>query len=239
MYYQLRGLVLRSQVSAEADKLLTLYTHEWGKITALVPGAKKIKAKFSAATEPVTESEFMVYLNHPSARPKVTGARLVNSFPALRRDWRRFTVAQYCSEISEVLTPFNAENPKKYELLLRTWALLAEARYPWRIFVAFCLRFLKLSGYSFVEFLRGERTGVSDEEQRVIQQLSTLSGEEIDRKLEIEPQVEKEVRAHLESYLNTYLPRPLATREFWNKVGIAHRGRPHGHPAPADSHKRG
>lgn len=220
MYYQLKGLVLRAQVSSEADKLLTVYTDEWGKISMLVPGAKKIKAKFSAATEPVTETEFMVYLGSPQARAKVTGARIANGFTALRKDWRRFSIAQYCAEICEVLTPFNAENVKKYELLSRTWALLGEAKYPWRIFVAYCLRFLKLSGYGFSEYLRGERTPVSARERGVIHQLSTLSGAEIDRELEIAPAVEKDVRKHLESYLSVYLPRPLAVREFWNKVGL-------------------
>jgi len=41
MYYQLRSLVLRSDVSSEADKLVRLYTYEWGKISAIVPGQKR------------------------------------------------------------------------------------------------------------------------------------------------------------------------------------------------------
>jgi len=56
--------------------------------------------------------------------------------------------------MTEMLTPFNSENLKKYELLQRTWGLLEKVRYPWRIFAAFTLRFLKLSGYSFIEYLR-------------------------------------------------------------------------------------
>ena len=35
MYQQLKGLILRGQVSAEADKLITIYTYEWGKISAI------------------------------------------------------------------------------------------------------------------------------------------------------------------------------------------------------------
>ncbi|MCL2485943.1 MAG: recombination protein O N-terminal domain-containing protein, partial [Endomicrobia bacterium] len=60
MYYQIKGLVLNSNTHGEADKIATIYSYEWGKIQAIVPSAKKIAAKLSAAIEPLTESEFMV-----------------------------------------------------------------------------------------------------------------------------------------------------------------------------------
>ena len=89
MYHRLNCLILRSDIVAEADKAITVYTKEWGKISALVPGAKKIKAKLNVATEPVMESELQVYRNSPAARPKVTGAVIQNNFSDLRNDWRK------------------------------------------------------------------------------------------------------------------------------------------------------
>ena len=219
MYYQLKGLVLRSRVSAEADKLVTLYTYEWGKITAVVPGAKKIKAKFSAAAEPVTESEFMVYAKNESMRPKVTGAKLTESFAALRKDWRNFSIAAYCGEVCDLLTPFNAENVRKYELLQRTWELLGGARNPWRIYTAFVLRFLKLSGYNFYEFIKSENISMPESEINAIAHLSTLSGEHIDRQYELSAESENRVRRYLDAYLTLHLARPLSSREFFRKIG--------------------
>lgn len=218
MYYQLKSLILKERVSAEADKLITFYTLEWGKVIAVVPGAKKIKAKLSAATEPVMESDLMVYVTHPSARAKVTGAAIVESFTALRRDWRRFVMAQSCAEIADVLTPLNAENPKKYELLSRTWKLLETAKHPWRIFAAFSLRFLKLSGYSFTEYINHGATGIPETEKRLIHRLATRSGEDVDRDNDVPPGMEKKITGHLYAYLNLYVPYPLATREFWKKI---------------------
>ena len=219
MYYQLKGLVLRSRVSAEADKLVTLYTYEWGKITAVVPGAKKIKAKFSAAAEPVTESEFMVYAKHQSVRPKVTGAKMTESFAALRKDWRNYSIAAYCGEVCEQLTPFNAENPAKYLLLQRTWELLGGARNPWRIYTAFVLRFLKLSGYNFYDYLKGENIAMPEAEMNAIAHLSTLSGEHIDKQYELSAASENRVRRYLDAYLSLYIARPLSSREFFRKIG--------------------
>jgi DNA repair protein RecO (recombination protein O) len=218
MYYQLNGLVLRSRVSAEADKLVTLYTHEWGKITAIVPGAKKIKAKFSAASEPITESEFMIYVKHQSARPKVTSAKMTESYMTLRKSWRNFSIASYCAEICDQLTPFNAENPRKYELLRRTWLLLGEAQNPWRIYTAFVLRFLKLSGYNFYEYLLGEGIKLPEHELKTIRSLTNLSGQELDRNFELAASSEERVRRYIDAYLSLYLPRPLCSKEYFRKV---------------------
>jgi len=209
---------LRSRVAAEADKLVTLYTLEWGKITAVVPGAKKIKAKFSAAAEPVTESEFMVYAKHQSVRPKVTGARMMECFPDLRKDWRNFSIASYCAEVCDQLTPFNAENPRKYELLQRTWELLGRAKNPWRIYTAFVLRFLKLSGYNFYEYIKSENISMPEKELNAIRHLSVLSGEDVDNNYDLPPASQERVIRYIDAYLSLYLPRPLSSREFFRKI---------------------
>lgn len=218
MYYQLKSLILCSKVSGEADKLIKVYTYEWGKISAIVPGAKKINAKLACATEPVTESSITVYLKNPQARPKITGAVILNAFPVLRSDWRGFWIAQYCAEITEILTPFNSANERKYELLLRTWKLLENAVHPWRIFSAFTLRFLKLSGYSFIEYLKRENSSIPKKEIKIIQSLAALSGEDVDKNTEMDETAEKNVMKHLENYLKNYLPRPLAAKEFWQQI---------------------
>ncbi|MFC1501442.1 DNA repair protein RecO [Elusimicrobiota bacterium] len=221
MYHQLKGLILKAQISSEADKLLTIYTYEWGKITAIAPGAKKIKAKFSTSTEPLTENEFYVYASRSSVRPKITSVKPLNNFSELYCDWRRFTIAQYCSEIAEVLTPFNSENANKYELISRTLSLLETAKYPWRIFIAFTLRFLKLSGYSFIEYLRRNETAISKYEKNIINKLATLSGEDVDKVFDLAPETEKNIKRYIDNYLNMYLPRSLATKEFCQKINFS------------------
>jgi DNA repair protein RecO (recombination protein O) len=239
MYYQLNGLVLRSRVSAEADKLVTLYTYEWGKITAVVPGAKKIKAKFSAASEPITESEFMIYAKHQSARPKVTSVKMTESYMALRKSWINFSIASYCAEVCDQLTPFNAENPRKYELLRRTWLLLGEAQNPWRIYTAFVLRFLKLSGYNFYEYLVGEGIRLPEREFKMIRCLTNLSGTELDRNFELDSASEEKIRRYIDSYLSLYLPRPLSCKEYFRKVHKSLKAcvaRETLTPSPADCH---
>ena len=223
MYHHLKGLILKTQVLSEADKLLTIYTYEWGKITAVAPGAKKIKAKFASSTEPVTENEFCVYATKSSFRPRITGVRTLNNYSKLYCDWKRLTIAQYCSEIVDVLTPYNSENPQKYELVARTWQLLETAENPWRILIAFTLRFLNLSGYSFIEYLRSNKTQISQYEKNVISKLATLSGDDIDKIFDLAPETEESIKRYVDSYLAMYLPRSLATKEFCQKIDFSHQ----------------
>jgi recombinational DNA repair protein (RecF pathway) len=222
MYYRLNGLVLNTRISGEADKAAAIYTREWGKISAIVPGAKKIKAKLNAQTEPVTEGEYMVYMAGPQARAKVTGAKIIDGFIPLKTDWRRFSHAAACAELTDLLTPYYLENPQKYDLLSRTWKLLETANKPRRIFTAFTLRFLRLSGYSFVDYIQreNESAAVKTEEFEAIRKFSNLSGGEIDNGMDVSEAVEKRVTRHLDRYLNQYLPRPMMTKIFWEKLKI-------------------
>lgn len=218
MYYPLHGLVLNTRIQGEADKGSIIYTREWGKISAMVPGAKKIKAKLNAATEPVIETDLMVYMAGPTARPKVTGAKIIDSYEILKTDWRRYSVALACGELTDLLTPFQQENPAKYDLLARTWKLLERANRPWRIYTAFALRMLKITGYSFADYVKREMPSVSAGDYETIRQFSTLSGAELDNGYEISAEKEKRINKYIDLYLTLYIPRPMMTKIFWTKM---------------------
>jgi DNA repair protein RecO (recombination protein O) len=220
MYSNIKGIVLRSAISGEADKLITVYTLESGKLSMVVPGAMKIKAKLAGAAELLTESEFIIYAVNQRIRPKVTGARIKDSFQGLKTDWKRFSMGQYCAQLTEKLTPFAAENDKKYELLARTLKLLETVKNPQRILLSFILRFLKLSGYSFTEFIDREKPFMDPEKARAVNRLATAPGLEVDQSLDISPQFETELRKHLEKYLSNYLTYKLSAQKFLEKVKL-------------------
>ncbi|OGS09259.1 MAG: DNA repair protein RecO [Elusimicrobia bacterium RIFOXYA1_FULL_47_7] len=220
MYHRLQALVLKTGVSAEADKTVLLFTREWVKVSAVVPGAKKIKAKLSAAAEPVLECDFSVYLKTPNARSRVTGVRILNGFSSLRSDWRRFCMAQHCSEICDALTMYNSENAMKYDLLGRTWELLEKAENPKRIVLAFTMRFLKLSGYSFLDYIKRGNLQTTRSVYDVLLKISTMSGEALDADEGMDDSILSEVESCLEGYLNLYLTRPLHSKKFMSKIAV-------------------
>ncbi|OEG69843.1 hypothetical protein ATZ36_00220 [Candidatus Endomicrobiellum trichonymphae] len=215
MYYSIKGLVLNAKIQGEHDKLITVYSYEWGKIQAVVPSAKKIAAKLSSATEPLTESEFMVFGSYPVLRPKITGANIIENNTKIKTDFKRNLYALYAAEVSDKIAPFNLENTVKYNLIVRIWQILSVCKYPKRALTAFILRFLKLSGYAFSDYLKNNNAFAGIGIEKTVKRLSNCSGDNIDMLEEIE---EEKIWNCVENYLTNYIRRP-ALSVFLKKIG--------------------
>ena len=216
MYYLIKALVLNSKTQGESDKFVTLYSYEWGKINAVVPGAKKIGAKLSAATEPLTESEFMVFQSHPSMRAKITGANIIKNNTAVKSDFKRNLYALYAAEICDKFAPFNMENIEKYDLTARVWEVLGQCSFPQRALTAFALRFLKLSGYVFGDYIKNNGSYFDKDTENAIKKLSSCSGDDLDELCGFD---EDKTWNYVESYLTNYIKRP-AVSAFMRKINL-------------------
>ena len=215
MYYQIKGLVLSSKTAKEADKTAIIYSYQWGKVSIILPSAKKINAKLSAASEPLTESEFIVYQSHPLMRPKATGANIINNHSALKSDLKKNVYGLYAAEISEKLVAYNSPNEKKYVLISRIWEILESSQNAPRALTAFVLRFLKLSGYGFSEYLIENKHLIEPDMENGIRKLSNTSGSTLDE-IELD---DMRIWKYVENYLINYMPKP-SVGIFLNKLGI-------------------
>lgn len=208
MYYNIKALILNTKTVSEADKVITAYTNKWGKIYAVVPSAKKIVAKLNPATEPVTESELIVYQNSQYSRPTVTGARILNNNTQVKQDFHRNLLAFYVCEIADKFTPMHLSSTKKYDLITRTWSLLATSKTPLRVLTAFSLRLLKISGYSMIDYLKRNYSNIKKEDILYLKKISNCSGDSLDIMQEFENSDDKVMWNYVESYIKTYVPQP-------------------------------
>jgi len=208
MYYNINALILNTKLSQEADKVITAYTTKWGKIYATVPGAKKIVAKLNSATEPITESELIIYQNSQYSRPTVTGARILNNNTDVKQDFYKNLLAFYVCEISDKFAPMHLPNIKKYELISRTWSLLATSKIPLRVLIAFSLRLLKISGYSMVDYLKRNYSNIKKEDILYLKTIANCCGDNLDTMEELENSDDKVMWNYVESYIKTYIPQP-------------------------------
>ncbi len=217
MYYNIKALILNVKISSDADKIITIYTNSMGKINAVVPGAKKIIAKLSAATEPVTESELIIYQTSQYSKPTVTGARILNNNTKVKQDFYKNLLAFYVCEISDKIVPFHLPNIKKYDLIARTWALLAESQNPLRVLTAFSLRLLKISGYSMIDYLKRNYSNIKKEDILYLKKISNCSGNSLDSVEELGNSDDKIMWNYVESYIKTYVPQ-LSVGLFLKKI---------------------
>ncbi|MDR1259942.1 MAG: DNA repair protein RecO [Endomicrobium sp.] len=210
-------MIFNTKIQGECDKLITIYSYEWGKIYAIVPSAKKITAKLSYATEPLTESEFIVCSNSCSSiQPKVIGANIIKNNTKIKTDFNRTIYALYATEISDRFTPIRLANIDKYNLITRVWKLLENCKYPKRTLIAFILRFLKLSGYTFSDYLKYNTTFIDKNIKKSINKLSNCSGNDLDL---IEKLEDRKIWNCIETYITNYIRKPSLSI-FMRKLNI-------------------
>ncbi len=146
MIHNVHAIVLWSRRSREADKIVGLFTREMGRVTAKAASAARSTAKFPALTEPFVESDIALYLVPGRGWGKITGGRMVDSYPALRTDVARATAASWVCEVMNRLTPEEQPSPEKFELLKETLQAMTHAPHLSVLRLAFAIRFLSVVG---------------------------------------------------------------------------------------------
>jgi DNA repair protein RecO (recombination protein O) len=107
--------VLRRTDFGEADRLLTVFTPERGKLRLVAKGARKPTSRKSGHVELFTHSRFLVAVGRDL--DIVTQAEALEPFLALRRDLLRTTYAYYFAELADAFTGEQDENRPLFELV--------------------------------------------------------------------------------------------------------------------------
>ena len=139
------AIVLKRSNYGEADRLLTLYTREFGKFNAIAKGARKPQSRKTGHVELFMRSRFM--LAEGRGYHIITQAEMIDSYPALREDLVRTTYASYAIELLDRFTVEEDANTNIYHLISEALGWLAEAddiRLPAR---AYELRLLGFAGF--------------------------------------------------------------------------------------------
>lgn len=124
--YRSEAIVLRRRDLGEADRLLTLFTPEYGKIQAIAKGARKPQSRKAGHIESFMRSKMLF------ARGRnldlVTQAEMVEAYRPLREDLVRVTYASHAVELLDRFTAENDAHPDLYHLLCDALGWLAETR---------------------------------------------------------------------------------------------------------------
>ena len=113
------GIVLRSIDYKDKDKLVTIYSLEYGKITAILKGVKNNNAKLKFAYQPFCFAEFSI-----EEKGVITGAELKDSFFDLTLNYDRYLVGCKILELLNIITVENISNPELFVTTLKALNLL-------------------------------------------------------------------------------------------------------------------
>ncbi len=168
--YTATGLVLHRLNTGETDKILTLFTREQGKLSAIAKGVRRAGSRISGATELFTETRFLLATG--KSLEIVQQAEIQQTFPGIRADLDKLARATYLCELLDRLTAESdtLQSAELYDLTLSALYLLQRSTtYPDAVVHAYELHLLAAIGYAPAlelcakcgELLQGRQVGFS------------------------------------------------------------------------------
>ncbi len=141
-------MILRSADYRDADRVLTLFTYEHGKVSAIARGARASKRRFAGVLEPYA----VIRVELESTRTDLMTlkrAELVRIFPGILADLAKMDVAGAALGLLREAHPARAPDAQIFLHTLQFLTVIDLAGDPERaILLGFALRVLALSGLS-------------------------------------------------------------------------------------------
>ncbi len=141
--YKDEGVVLKTIKLGEADRIVTLFTRQNGKVRAVAKGIRKTKSRFGARLEPFTRTDLVIYKGRNL--DTITQADIVTSFDEIRCDYTKLRAGVALLDVVEKITPERERAFPTYALLIGGLRALAEGR-P-NVVPSFLVKLLSISGY--------------------------------------------------------------------------------------------
>ena len=116
--FKSQAIVIASKPYSEADKIITLFTKDYGKITTLAKGVKRLKSKKRASLENFSYINFSA--SQTKGMPILTETEVVNTFSSWKNDIKKVSVAYYLSEVIQKTTQEEEPHRELFILMLFT-----------------------------------------------------------------------------------------------------------------------
>jgi DNA repair protein RecO (recombination protein O) len=143
--YRTEAIVLKRSDFGEADRILTIYTPDHGKMRIVAKGVRRIASRRAGHVELFVRSRCLFHKGRDL--DILAQAESVETFRPLREDLRRAACAYYVAELLDGFTREAEEQAGIYELLLETLRRLSNDRDLWVALHYFEMRLLGLVGY--------------------------------------------------------------------------------------------
>ncbi|HLZ10805.1 MAG TPA: DNA repair protein RecO [Chloroflexota bacterium] len=139
------AVVLRRHDFGEADRIITLFTENLGKMRAVAKGVRRPTSRLGGHLE--LFSRIQVMLARGRNLETITQVEMVDPFVGIRDDLWRTGLAYYVAELLDRLTEEHAENRELYRAVVAALGRIATSDRPSEALHHFEVRALDLLGY--------------------------------------------------------------------------------------------
>lgn len=241
--YRLQAVILHNRDYKENDKLVSFFSNERGKETALAKGARKPNSSLRSLVQPFCEVE-IDFAKGRGSLDIVTQGQMRNAYWQLHNDLDKIAYASYIAELTDLALPEKKAAPAVFYLLLATLTMidlsdqlfLAARFFELRLLAALgispqlnrcsgCGRSINESSFYLSPYRGGllcascsaEQPRISAGTGRVMQYLASADLKKI-LNLKISNQMGQEMEKSLELYLNYYLEKASQAKRFINQL---------------------
>lgn len=141
------AIILRSRKWGDADRIVTCYANNLGKIRGIARGARRQKSRFGAALEPFTVCRLDVFEKTGDSLFRISHVDVVTSFQALREDLGLMAAAARMVNVVAAVTPDGDPDPLLFETLEQGLTSLPQSGDPVCTALLFQIKLLGLTGF--------------------------------------------------------------------------------------------
>lgn len=143
-----RGMVLRTQDYKENDKLLWIFTEDFGKVSVIAKGARKSKNKNFSNTLPFCFGEYVLYKGRTLYT--LNEGRIIDSFQDILNDYDTLIYGSYFNELIDIAIEEEESHPIFVDLIKCFYLMRNKAIGLDVLARAFEIKLLKATGYGIV-----------------------------------------------------------------------------------------
>jgi DNA repair protein RecO (recombination protein O) len=143
--YRTPAVILKRMDLGEADRIVTLYSRDLGKLRAVAKGVRRTTSRSAGHLEPFTLSDVMFAVGREL--DVISQADTLEAFRSVREDTLLATHAYYLAEMVDLLTEDRMENRAVFDALVDGLHDLGESDDARLVLIVFHLRLLEALGY--------------------------------------------------------------------------------------------
>lgn len=143
--YSSEGIVIARRNFGEADRILVLYTKNFGKVSLIAKGIRRPKSKKRGHLEVFNNIKFQAVSGR--GLDIITEAEVTDDFSEIRKSLKKISLAYYLMEVTGRITHDGEEKTEVYDLLLKTLQQLKSTKMLKKLRLSFITDLLITLGY--------------------------------------------------------------------------------------------
>ena len=142
-----KAIVIKSQSLGEVDKIISLYTSDFGKVRAVARGIKRPKSRYGGSLELLNYGDLVFFFRPHKDLQIINSFDILDSFNILKDDLTKMAYAFYIVELLDAMGVEGKVNDIAFQLTLRALSTVESITHPELLIHAYELQLMTLMGF--------------------------------------------------------------------------------------------